>query len=60
MARPKSKESKSVNINMDVAILARLEQYCEETGLPKTTAIERILKHFFETQSKDTTKKSEV
>ena len=60
MARPKSKESKSVNINMDVAILARLEQYCEETGLPKTTAIERILKQFFETQSKDTTKKSEV
>jgi hypothetical protein len=60
MAKPKSKESKSVNINMDVAILARLEQYCEETGLPKTTAIERILKHFFETQNKDTIKKSEV
>ena len=48
MARPKSKESKSVNINMDVAILARLEEYCEQTGLPKTTAIERILKQYFE------------
>ena len=42
------KESKSVNINMDVAILARLEEYCEQTGLPKTTAIERILKQYFE------------
>jgi RecB family exonuclease len=60
MARPKSKESKSVNINMDVSVLASLEAYCEETGLPKTTAIERILKQFFDTQSKDSTKKSEV
>ena len=53
MARPKSKDSKAVNINMDVAILERLEKYCEETGLPKTTAIERILKQFFETQNKE-------
>lgn len=51
MARPKSKDSKSVNINMDISILARLEAYCEETGLPKTTAIERILKQFFESQN---------
>ena len=53
MARPKSKDSKAVNINMDVAILERLEKYCEETGLPKTTAIERILKQFFENQSEE-------
>lgn len=48
MARPKSKDSKSVNINMDISILTRLEAYCQETGLPKTTAIERILKQYFE------------
>jgi antitoxin component of RelBE/YafQ-DinJ toxin-antitoxin module len=53
MARPKSKESKSVNINMDVSVLARLEAYCEETGLPKTTAIERILKQYFDTINND-------
>jgi hypothetical protein len=45
---------------MDVSVLASLEAYCEETGLPKTTAIERILKQFFDTQSKESTKKSEV
>ena len=48
MARPKVKESKAVNINMDVAILAQLEEYCSKTGLPKTTAIERILKKHFD------------
>ena len=51
MARPKSKNSKSVNINMDVTVLSLLEQYCEETGLPKTTAIERILKQYFENKN---------
>ena len=53
MARPKCKDSKAVNINMDVSVLARLEQYCEETGLPKTTAIERILKQHFEEMDKE-------
>ena len=53
MARPKSKESKAVNINMDVTVLQDLEKYCEETGLAKTTAIERILKQYFEAQNKE-------
>lgn len=53
MARPKSKESKAVNINMDITILQELEKYCEETGLAKTVAIERILKQFFENQNKE-------
>jgi hypothetical protein len=53
MARPKSKESKAVNINMDVTVLQELEKYCEETGLAKTVAIERILKQFFEAQIKE-------
>ena len=53
MARPKSKESKAVNINMDVTVLQDLEKYCEETGLTKTTVIERILKQYFEAQNKE-------
>ena len=53
MARPKSKESKAVNINMDVTVLQELEKYCEETGLAKTVAIERILKQFFEARIKE-------
>lgn len=48
MARPKMKESKAVNINMDIAVLEKLEKYCEETGLTKTVAIERILKQYLE------------
>jgi len=56
MARPKSKDSKPVNINMDVEVLALLEAYCKETGLTKTVAIERILKQFFEAQQTVATK----
>lgn len=48
MARPKNKESKAINIKMDLAVANQLEQYCQETGLSKTVAIERILKQFFD------------
>lgn len=47
MARPKTKESKAVNINMDIKVLQKLDDYCEITGLSKTVAIERILDNFF-------------
>lgn len=43
MGRPKTREFKTVNFNMDVKVLEKLERFCEETGLTKTTAIERIL-----------------
>ena len=46
MARPKTREYKSVNFNLDLKVLGKLEQYCEETGLTKTTAMERILDKF--------------
>lgn len=40
---------------MDVKVLEKLERYCEETGLTKTTAIERILDKFLiERQEKNT------
>ncbi len=46
MARAK-KDGKYVNYYVEAAIVERLEQYCEETGLTKTMALERILKGFF-------------
>lgn len=42
MARPK-KDGKYVNFYMNSELLKRLEKYCEETGLSKTTAIERFI-----------------
>lgn len=46
MARPKTRDFKTVNFNMDVKILEKLNEYCAETGLTKTKAIERILDKF--------------
>ena len=55
MARPKTREYKAISLNMDVKVLEKLERYCEETGLTKTTAIERILDKFLiERQEKNT------
>lgn len=42
MARQK-KASKALNINLDVEIYRWLEEYCNETGLTKTAAVERAL-----------------
>ena len=46
MPRPKTRDFKSVNFNLDVKVLEKLERYCEETGLTKTMAMERILDKF--------------
>lgn len=43
MPRPKTKDFKTVNFNMDIKVYEKLERYCEETGLTKTAAIERNL-----------------
>lgn len=58
MARPKTRDYKSINFNLDVKVLEKLERFCEETGLTKTTAIERILdktltEHFANTSKED-------
>ncbi len=42
MAR-KKKEGKITNFYLSLDVLECLERYCEETGLPKTTAIERFI-----------------
>ena len=48
MPRPK-KESKNLNIRLDASTHMRLEDFCEETGMTKTVAVEKILDRYFET-----------
>lgn len=42
MARQK-KDASSAHFYLENALQERLEKYCEETGLTKTTAVERML-----------------
>ena len=46
MGRPK-KDSKNLNIKMDVQLYETLEKYAEVQGQTKTTAVERILREHF-------------
>ena len=56
MARPKT-EGRYVNCYMDNTVLDKLEKYCEETGLTKTVAMERILDKFLTEREKSKKKK---
>ena len=47
MARTK-KDAKILNIKLDREIHEQLEKFCEESGLTKTIAVERILQHYFQ------------
>ena len=51
MSRPK-KDGKALNLYIERDILEKLEAYCEETGLTKTKAIERILNGFLDKEVK--------
>lgn len=42
MARPK-KDSQPFSIRMDKAVYDKLKTFCEESGQPKTVAIERAV-----------------
>lgn len=57
MARPKTRDYKSINFNLDVKVLEKLERYCEETGRTKTSSIERILDKFLTEYFSNTPKK---
>lgn len=46
MARPK-KDAKILTIKLERQIAEQLEQFCEESGQSKTTAVERILGRYF-------------
>ena len=41
MGRP-AKDGKALNLYIEAGIADRLEQYCDDTGITKTAAIERI------------------
>lgn len=47
MARPK-KDGKALNMKLNMATYENLEKYCEESGLTKTRAVERILNKYFD------------
>lgn len=52
MAREK-KDGRPITINMRRDVYELLAEYCRDTGLEKTTAIERILLHYFEAYNED-------
>lgn len=58
MARPK-KDGTYLNVCIKTEVYKRLTQYCEETGQPKTVAVERILTNFFNKRSKEDSTKHE-
>ena len=37
------KDAKVINMKLDIAVYNKLERFCSETGLSKTTATEKIL-----------------
>lgn len=51
MPKPR-KDWKALNIKIQSSIYEQLEKYCEETGLSKTVAVERILNKAFEEYEK--------
>ena len=42
------KDAKILNVKLDRGIHEHLEQFCEETGMTKTIAVEKVLSKFFE------------
>ena len=42
------KDAKILNIKLDRKIHEQLEQFCEESGMTKTIAAEKILSKYFE------------
>lgn len=51
MARPK-KDSSPVTIRMEQKVYERLNAFCERSGQPKTTAIERALTEYIDAYDK--------
>ena len=42
------KDAKILNIKLDREIHGQLEQFCDESGMSKTVAVEKILRRYFE------------
>lgn len=47
------KNSKALNVQLDLQIHENLEQYCKETGLSKTTAVEKAISFFLTEKAKE-------
>lgn len=47
MPRPK-KDAKVINVKLDRGIYDRLDQFCAESGMTKTVALERILNQYLD------------
>jgi len=47
MPRPK-KDARILNIKLATPVYDKLEQFCDESGMTKTMAVERVLSQFFE------------
>lgn len=47
-----NKDWKALNIKLDRTVYEQLEKFCEETGLSKTVAVERILGKAFKEHEK--------
>ncbi len=45
--RPRGKEMKILNLRVDPETVEMLTRFCEETGVPKTVAVNKILNAFF-------------
>ena len=58
MGRP-AKDSKALNLRLDSKVCDRLEEYCQETGITKTTAVERILSAYFDVRDEKIKKTGE-
>ena len=41
------KDAKILNIKLATPVYEKLESFCEESGMPKTTATKKILLQFF-------------
>lgn len=50
--KKQNKDWKALNIKLDRTVYEQLEKYCEETGLSKTVAVERILSKAFKEHEK--------
>jgi len=47
MTRQK-KEAKALNIRLESGVMRDLEKFCDETGVSKTTATEKILRQYLD------------
>lgn len=48
MARPKTKDSVALNINIETEVNNKLTEFCNNVGLTKTKTVEKALERYIE------------